>query len=162
MKLILTVTRYNNRPPAQPLSKIFDQMGGTIGRASNNDMVLADPAKCLSRKHAEVRYQRGDYYLVDAGGKNPIYINNCPLGAGGTARLADGDIIGICDYTLTVSLPSLEEPTGVSNSFDVLSVQSSPPRPLPSGEGELYEDVLRQGIGPLTGGSNEASTRSFF
>jgi type VI secretion system FHA domain protein len=156
MKLILTVTRYNNRPPAQPLSKIFDQMGGTIGRASNNDMVLADPAKCLSRKHAEVRYQRGNYYLVDAGGKNPIYINNRHLGAGGTARLADGDIIGICDYTLAVSLPSLEEPTGVSNSFDVLNVQSPPPRPLPPGEGELYEDVLRQGTGPLTGGSNEA------
>jgi type VI secretion system FHA domain protein len=141
MKLILTVTRYNNRPPAQPLSKIFDQMGGTIGRASDNDMVLADPAKCLSRKHAEVRYQTGNYYLADASGKNPIYINNCPLGAGGTARLADGDVISICDYTLTASLSSLEKPTGVSSSF---------------GEGGLYEGALGQGIGPLIEDSNEA------
>jgi type VI secretion system FHA domain protein len=155
MKLILTVIRYNNRPPAQPLSKIFDQMGGTIGRALNNDMVLADPAKCLSRKHAEVRYQTGNYYLADAGGKNPIYINNYPLGAGGAARLADGDIISICDYTLIVSLPSLEKSTGVSNSFDVLNVQPPPPRPLPPGEGGLYEGALRQGIGPLTEDSDE-------
>jgi type VI secretion system FHA domain protein len=152
MKLVLTVSRYNNRPPAQPLSKIFDRMGGTIGRAPNNDMVLADPAKCLSRQHAKILYQAGNYYLVDAGKKNPIYINNCPLGVGGTAKLANGDVITICDYNLAVSLSSLEQPTGVSTSFDVLNVQSPPP----PGERELYESALRQGIGSLIESSDEA------
>ena len=150
MKLVLTVTHYKNLPSPQPLNKIFDQMGGTIGRAPNNDMVLADPAKCLSRQHAKILYQAGNYYLVDAGGKNPIYINNCPLGVGGTAKLANGDVITICDYNLAVSLSSLEKPTGVSNSFDVLNVQSPP------GEGELYEGALHQGIGSLTESSDEA------
>jgi hypothetical protein len=126
MKLVLTITHYKNLPSPQPLSKIFDQMGGTIGRAPNNDMVLADPAKCLSRQHAKILYQAGNYYLVDAGKKNPIYINNCPLGVGDTAKLANGDVITICDYNLAVSLSSLEQPTGVSNSFDVLNVQSPP------------------------------------
>jgi type VI secretion system FHA domain protein len=152
MKLVLTVTHYKNLPSPQPLSKIFDQMGGTIGRASNNDMVLADPAKCLSRQHAKILYQAGSYYLVDAGKKNPIYINSCPLGVGDTAKLANGDVITICDYNLAVSLSSLEEPTGVSNSFDVLNVQSPPP----PGEEELYEGTLRQGIGSLIESSDEA------
>lgn len=44
-----------------------------LGRNSENQVVLNDPS--ISRFHAEIRPQNGDYYLVDVGSKNGTMVN---------------------------------------------------------------------------------------
>jgi len=41
-----------------------------IGRADQNDIVLADPAKSVSRAHAELRFEQGKYVIVDLNSQN--------------------------------------------------------------------------------------------
>jgi hypothetical protein len=67
----------------------------TIGRASDCDVVLADPN--VSRTHAEVRRQGTEYVVVDLGSKNGTRVN----GAGvRERRLADGDEISVGNTSL--------------------------------------------------------------
>ncbi len=42
----------------------------TIGRGAQNDVVLDDPDRTISRFHAEVRREDGRYVLVDLGSQN--------------------------------------------------------------------------------------------
>jgi pSer/pThr/pTyr-binding forkhead associated (FHA) protein len=42
----------------------------TIGRGAQNDIVLDDPDRTISRFHAEVRPEAGRYVLVDLGSQN--------------------------------------------------------------------------------------------
>ena len=49
------------------------ELGGrglTIGRGQQNDIVLDDPDKVVSRFHAELRPENGDYVLVDLDSQN--------------------------------------------------------------------------------------------
>ena len=46
-----------------------------IGRADQNDIVLEDPSKSVSRAHAQLLYQDGAYVLVDSNSQNGIWID---------------------------------------------------------------------------------------
>ncbi|NIA54558.1 FHA domain-containing protein [Massilia sp. TW-1] len=57
-------------------------MGGAIGRAPGNDLVLDDPGKYISLARARVEYRDEAFWLVDVG-SNPSFVNDRPAG---TAR----------------------------------------------------------------------------
>lgn len=99
--ITLTVASFNGAPLAQPLSAHFDEMGGNIGRADNNQLVLPDPERTISRVHAQVVFRAGRYAIVDRG-SNPISINGRPLGNGQEAPLQPGDQVQIGGYALKV------------------------------------------------------------
>lgn len=99
MPFILRIHSYCDQPMPTPQSRRFDAAGGTIGRTADNDLVLEDPGKYISRKHARIECRGGDYYFVDQG-SNPSLINDLPLGNGNEAKLRDGDHILIGDYLL--------------------------------------------------------------
>jgi pSer/pThr/pTyr-binding forkhead associated (FHA) protein len=44
-----------------------------IGRGFDNDMVLED--RTVSRNHAEVRFEHGDFHLVDLDSTNGVRVN---------------------------------------------------------------------------------------
>jgi hypothetical protein len=46
-----------------------------IGRAPQNDLVLEDPGKGVSRNHAEIRFESGRYTLVDLDSQNGIWVS---------------------------------------------------------------------------------------
>ncbi|MFM2068749.1 MAG: type secretion system-associated domain protein TagH, partial [Pseudomonadota bacterium] len=99
--ILLTVKSYNGAPTdVAPAS--FDELGGTIGRADNNHLVLPDPERTISRVHAKVSYRADGYTIVD-NGSNPISINGSPLGSGREHVLAAGDQVQIGGYVLVVS-----------------------------------------------------------
>lgn len=81
----------------------------TLGRGEENTINLDD--NLVSRAHAEIREERGRYYLSDLGSANGTYV--------GTKRitrdyeLRDGDIIKISPYTIFFRLTSSEKPTQV-------------------------------------------------
>jgi len=99
--IVLTVLSYNGAP-ADGLSAGFDELGGTIGRAENNQLVLPDPERTISRVHARVVFRTTGYTIVD-NGSNPIAINNTPLGAGREHPLKPGDEVQIGGYVLRAS-----------------------------------------------------------
>jgi type VI secretion system FHA domain protein len=105
MPITLSVYMYRNAAPAQALTRRFDQLGGAIGRAPGNDLVLDDPGKYISRLHARVEYRDEAFWLVDVG-SNPSLVNDRPVGAGRSVQLEDGDRVTIGDYQLLASVES--------------------------------------------------------
>ena len=51
----------------------------SIGRSKRNDLVLAD--QWLSRHHAELRSDEGDFTIADLESRNGTYVNSEKLGA---------------------------------------------------------------------------------
>jgi type VI secretion system FHA domain protein len=96
--IVLTVLSYNGAPADGPSAQ-FDELGGTIGRADNNQLVLPDPERTISRVHARVVFRAGTYAIVD-NGSNPISVNGTPVGAGREHPLRPGDQLQIGGYVL--------------------------------------------------------------
>jgi len=48
--------------------------GLTIGRAPQNDLVLEDPDRTISRFHAEVRHEAGAWVLLDLNSQNGTWV----------------------------------------------------------------------------------------
>lgn len=46
----------------------------TIGRTEDNTVVL--PEHGVSRNHAAIEYEAGDYFIVDLGSSNGVFVNN--------------------------------------------------------------------------------------
>jgi type VI secretion system FHA domain protein len=109
MSLTLSVHTYRDAAPAQPLFRCFDRLGGALGRAPGNELVLEDPGKYISRVHARVEFRDGAYCLVDVG-SNPSLVNDRPVGPGRHVALADGDRITIGDYQLVASVEAEAAP----------------------------------------------------
>jgi hypothetical protein len=70
----------------------------TIGRTSNNDVVIADHS--VSRLHAYVR-QAGAWVVADAGSKNGSWLGHMPLEPRREAALAAGAQLRFGDVELT-------------------------------------------------------------
>ncbi|RBP48554.1 FHA domain-containing protein [Arenicella xantha] len=58
------------------LRKQFElgENGATIGRTDDNVIVLADEG--ISRQHAAIEHQNGEYFIVDLGSSNGVFLNN--------------------------------------------------------------------------------------
>lgn len=77
----------------------------TLGRATENDIVLADEDKVISRYHATVRYSDGTYTLIDNGSSNGTSVNGQPLDKQSPRMFQDGDHVTIGDYELVYYAP---------------------------------------------------------
>ena len=88
--ITLTVVSYNGQPSDSRLSAQFDELGGTIGRADSNQLVLPDPDRAISRVHAQVVFRNGTFAVADRG-SNPILVNGQAVGSGREQKIAEGD-----------------------------------------------------------------------
>lgn len=113
MALVLKVVSYKGLPPNQPLSAQFDQQGGSIGRAPNNQMVLPDPEKFISRVHASIVCEAGQYFIEDSStGGTFLNDSEIPLQQG-RVPLTDGEKIRIGEYELLATIAE----TGMAPGF---------------------------------------------
>ncbi|WP_428262938.1 FHA domain-containing protein [Haliangium sp.] len=71
----------------------------TVGRTSNNDVVLKDVT--VSRFHAFFRERDGVWYVCDAGSKNGTMLRGAPLPARKETELTSGDVVRIGDIVTT-------------------------------------------------------------
>ena len=103
---MLTITVHGPGAPGSstPLSATFDESGGTIGRAPECTLVLADPDRKISRIHATVFHRDGAFGVRDQGSVVPVVRNGTPIGNGREAPLADGDELKISGYTMRVAI----------------------------------------------------------
>jgi FHA domain-containing protein len=137
--ITLTVTSFKGAPAAGHLSVSLDELGGTIGRADTNNLVLPDPERAISRTHAQVVFRAGAYALVGAGA-NPVIHNGNTIERGVEVRLAEGDQIDIGSYRIVVSTRQanvssdpFEAAFATSASLKSTAAPSRPPLVEPAG-----------------------------
>jgi type VI secretion system FHA domain protein len=132
MQLILTAVALRDAPLETPLAAVFGPQGGTIGRAPDNDLVLEDPQRIVSRFHGRVSFKDGVFYFSSAGG-NPSVFNGHMLENQGEVPISSGDRITIGDYRLEARLRS--DPAEATASRPDVPVFTPPtkaaPLPLP-------------------------------
>ena len=133
--IIIEVTTVNGQLCADPLAAEFDELGGNIGRAQGNTLVLADPEKVISRRHASIAFRSGRYVLSDHGAATPVYVNGRALGNGQESPIDVGDEIRIGGFTLRVKPgAAAAAPAGAGGA----SAQ-----PIRAAPGESKDDLLQ-------------------
>lgn len=102
------VRNKNGQVPPQT-SCDFLPPGGTIGRSVDNNLVLPDEERAISRLQAIVHISAdGECRITNRGNVTNVQLNNIPLERGRQVELQDGDILGIDDYQIQVG--NLQQP----------------------------------------------------
>lgn len=118
-------TIITNKPGHQSPQTSCDFLppGGTIGRGTDNNLVLPDDDRTISRLQAIVHVSAdGECRITNRGNVTLVLLNDIPLERGRQVELQDGDVLGIDDYQLLVNdIGSQLQP----------SAQAAIPRPAP-------------------------------
>src|ERR1700682_2063196 len=82
----------------------------SIGRGQDNEWVVPDPERHLSKRHCRLVYSVGDWQLHDLS-SNGTFLNRAsePVGKGSSAKLRNGDRIKFGLYELEVIIDEDEE-----------------------------------------------------
>lgn len=113
-----------------------------IGRAQDNDLALEDPGKAVSRFHAELRHENGQYILLDLNSQNGVWIDGRRIQR---EALNDGSAATVGPYRLVVEglaaqgspgAAQAPQPAAQRTSDTIVAGQRRPPaadvRPSPS------------------------------
>lgn len=103
MRLKLDLTRNDGEPVSSVATQILDRRGMTVGRGANNDWVLDDPDRHMSKKHCVIEYHDGQYLLTDTS-TNGVFLNRSSERSlrDSAVLLSDGDVLGVGIYEIAV------------------------------------------------------------
>jgi pSer/pThr/pTyr-binding forkhead associated (FHA) protein len=87
-----------DRPPRE-FSYDFRQSVISLGRDPSNDIQV--PLTTVSRRHARIFYEQGDYFLEDLGSTHGTDHNGKKITASEKRLLRDGDTIAIMSFSIT-------------------------------------------------------------
>ncbi len=138
--LRLTVTEPDSIP-AQDRVRAVTGTALRIGREADNDWILTDPARRMSRHHCTIDFQGGVYVVIDTSA-NGVFHNDAtrPLGRGSSRILSDGDVLRFPGVTLAVALI---EDSAARDAFRAVL----PPRrgaPAAAASADPLDDLLAQ------------------
>ena len=115
------LTSYKGKEVPNSTSYGLDKPTTTIGRAPENDIVLLDEEKVISRYHATLRYSGGSYSLIDNGSSNGTNVNGQSVDKQAPRALQDGDRVNIGDYELIYFAP-----ISVSSEATMVGISPAP------------------------------------
>lgn len=75
---------------------VIDKMEVSLGKSSDNDVVIADN-RAISKRHAFIVWEDEQYYIVDRGSANGTFINGMEVLKEERTELANGDAILLAD-----------------------------------------------------------------
>lgn len=102
MRFTIISTKPGHQPPQSSCD--FYAPGGTIGRGTDNNLVLPDNDRTISRLQAIVHVDASaECRVTNRGSVTRVVLNDIPLERGRQVELQDGDILGIDDYRIEVS-----------------------------------------------------------
>jgi type VI secretion system protein len=105
VSLTLRITNKSQPDEGGTLEFVRRNSGGMIGRSPTNDWCLpGDKRSGISKRHCEVRFKDGRYYLVDLGSTSGTYVNDSPDALAAPHPLSPGDRIFIGDYEIVASI----------------------------------------------------------
>jgi FHA domain-containing protein len=100
-----TIVQCNTDVPAKTVA--FKPPGGTIGRSQDNDLILPDESRAISRLQALVHLSpEGECRLTNQGSVTSVVLNGVALQRGTQVPLHDGDTLQIGEYGLEVRDPN--------------------------------------------------------
>lgn len=103
MRLIMIRNKDNERLPQSYCD--FKAPGGTIGRGTDNTLILPDQTRAISRLQAMVHISpTGDTAITHRGSTTALFLNGNALAHNVQQPLAQGDILDIGGYQFSVSL----------------------------------------------------------
>ncbi|MFZ0454591.1 MAG: FHA domain-containing protein [Ignavibacteriaceae bacterium] len=107
MTLILTIIKQSDPSFSEKLE--FNRFPVFFGRENNNQVILSDPLKIISRKHAKIINTEGILQLLDLESANFTYLNDERILPNEENALQSGDKIKIGDYEVHVNMVKEEE-----------------------------------------------------
>ncbi|WP_299044416.1 type VI secretion system-associated FHA domain protein TagH [uncultured Tateyamaria sp.] len=134
----------------------------TIGRGDDNDLVLPDPDRVLSKRHCAIEDHNGNVIVLDIS-TNGTFLNygKLPLGATPTP-LNNGDILSVGPYEILVEITSADQRDQIADPLADGPVSHGIADAAPSaadlldapGDGEDFlDDLLGGREGPVGPGS---------
>ncbi|MBV4366449.1 type VI secretion system-associated FHA domain protein TagH [Erwinia phyllosphaerae] len=109
-------TIIESKTDAPVTTRDFVPPGGTIGRSVDNDLVLPDSERAISRLQAVVHVAgNGECRLTNHGSVIAVLHNHAPLARGKQILLQHGDMLGIGDYQIAVSDPTRKQEAAFSD-----------------------------------------------
>ena len=123
--IVMDVISHEGMQITDPLRAQFDETGGSIGRGDTNKLVLPDPERRISRVHAIIVYQNGQYWVQDKGSAIRIQLNGKDVGQGGQSPIKAGDKLTIGGYTLAIT-DSQDEQEAVTQIHSNTAYTSNP------------------------------------
>lgn len=95
-------------------SRTFDAGKLTIGRGPENDWVLPDPERIISKQHCLIEANDGVYSLTDTS-SNGVFVNSSdkPVGRGNKVVLKDGDHFRISHFRIEIRMT--DERAGITS-----------------------------------------------
>lgn len=127
IKIVSIGTRAVDGPRAE-----FGPAGGTIGRRSDMTLVIPDKTRRVSRVHAVISHQNGQYRIRDQGSFLPVYVNGHGVGFQRDMTIHPGDHIQIGDFGLQVAnadadaVPSPDTPVSAVSMAPVAPRRAAP------------------------------------
>ncbi|MFH7377979.1 type VI secretion system-associated FHA domain protein TagH [Klebsiella aerogenes] len=132
MRFTIISTKAGHQPPQGSCD--FYVPGGTIGRGTDNNLVLPDDDRAISRLQAIVHVAAdGECKITNRGNVTRVVLNEIPLERGRQVELQDGDILAIDDYRIEVSdLLQDSQPISRMAASGQPPVTAKPSTPAPS------------------------------
>ena len=106
MVLTIKAISYKGEPLVSPLTAVFEKHGGTLGRSSDNHLVLADEEKVVSGEHGVIKYENESYYYIDMSLNGTQVTNRNQLLHHEKILIKDQDALQIGDFDLVLCLSS--------------------------------------------------------
>jgi predicted component of type VI protein secretion system len=107
MKLLINLRKISENSFSQEFT--FTTFPVNLGRESNNEIILEDQRKIISRSHAKILDTEGLIQIMDLGSANFTYLNGERIFPNEENLLKTGDIIKIGEYELDVVLEQTEK-----------------------------------------------------
>ena len=106
MKLLITLKKISDPSFIKKLE--FTEYPVKLGRESDNEILLEDQRKIISRSHAKIINTEGLVQVLDLGSSNFTYLNGEKLFPNDEVALKTGDVIKIGDYEMDVVLEQVK------------------------------------------------------
>ncbi|MCK7532139.1 MAG: FHA domain-containing protein [Marinilabiliales bacterium] len=100
MKIIINLRKISDEKYNKEFK--FTEFPVRIGRETENEIILEDAKKIVSRSHAIIQNNRGGFQLIDLGSANFTYLNGEKLFPNVDNNLKNGDLIKIGNYELNI------------------------------------------------------------
>ncbi|MFY9974853.1 MAG: type VI secretion system-associated FHA domain protein TagH [Chromatiaceae bacterium] len=128
MSLRLEVLQYRGLPPARSLARSLDEGVCTLGRNPDNDLVLEDPERLVSSRHAKIEIREQGVWIIDHS-TNGTFLNRSSdrLPSDQPVELHDGDTLSVGPYEISVAIDAIQgEPEPHADEREALPGMEAP------------------------------------
>lgn len=131
---------------ARPITMVGRSL--TIGRGDENDLVLPDPDRQISKRHCAIEDHDGNIIVVDFS-TNGTFLNYGKMALGNVATpLNNGDILSMGSYELLVEITAARAPAGIPDPLEEAPVSHGRAASAP-GVMDVLDDPAYGGAGAV-------------